>query len=348
MPDTPARPVSAMPDAELQATAMASASPAEPALEAFKELHRRSSPAVFAIARSKAAAKSAPTALRAAAAVTLGQQASRENEAALLKALDPQVPALIKHVVHALGRIGDAATLRKLEAMPTPIAVSDARALGFAKSLISYRQRLNLHQLRPALPAKRITLDGAKADTLKVSSLRSATVDAVAADLQRAVPGIALTTKGALQFTCRNSHYMIILTRALDEAGDIATFGKRNGVLAVVLKQTVCSVGAYALYEYIFASAAEGDQIGLVGVRASGEVIHAGEINLADGGSFALAAEDSVHAIPLSLQGKLGKGAVKAAIATILVSPVRSAGQRQPQQAVPDRIIVNDPPRAIA
>lgn len=340
--------MSEMPEAELTAAINARSATAEDAVEAFKELRRRGGPAAAQIGRTKVTAKSAPIALRTAAAVALGAEASSENEAALIRALDPTAPVLIKSVAQSLGRIGDKAALKKLEAMPAPDTASDAKAISFAKSLISYRLRLNTHQIKPAAPSKRLVPGQAGSEALAVTSLKPASVDAVSADLRRHVPGIALTNKGALQFKCRNSHFMIVMTRAFEDAGDMADFGRQSGVLAVVLKQATCSDGSYTLYEYILGNAAEGSKIALVGVRASGETIHSGHVNLDDVGAFSLEAENSVHTMPLSLGGRFEKGAKKAALETILVSPTRAASQPQPKEVRPARVTIKDPPRAVA
>jgi hypothetical protein len=341
--------ISGMPEAELTAAINARNATAEDAVEAFKELRRRGDPAAAQIARTKVTAKSAPVALRTAAAVALGAEASSENEAALIKALDPTAPVLIKSVAQSLGRIGDKAALKKLEAMPVPETASDAKAISFAKSLISYRLRLSAHQIAPAAPSKRLAPEQASTETLAVTALKPASVDAVGADLLRHVPGIALTNTGALQFKCRNSHFMIVMTRAFEDAGDMADFGRQSGVLAVVFKQATCSDGSsYALYEYILGNAAEGKKMALIGVRASGETIHSGQVNLDDVGAFSLEAENSVHTTPLSLGGRFEKGAKKAALETILVSPTRAASQPQPKAVRPERITTADPPRAVA
>ena len=341
--------ISEMPEAELTAAISARSATAEDAVEAFKELRRRGGPAVSPIARTKVAAKSAPVALRTAAAVALGAEASSENEAALIKALDPAAPVLIKSVAQSLGRIGDKAALKKLDAMPAPETASDARAISFAKSLIGYRLRLNVHQIAPAAPSKRLVPAQADTETLAVTALKPASVDAVSADLRRHAPGIALTNEGALQFKCRNSHFMIVMTRTFEDAGDMIDFGRQSGVLAVVLKKTTCSDGSsYALYEYILGNAAEGGKMALIGVRANGETIHSGHVNLDDVGAFSLEAENTVHTTPLSLGGRFEKGAKKAALETILVSPTRAASQPQPKEVRPARVTIEDPPRAVA
>lgn len=341
--------ISEMPEAALTAAINARGAKAEDAVEAFKELRRRGGPAVSEIARTKVAAKSAPIALRTASAVALGTEASSENEAALIKALDPTAPVLIKSVAQSLGRIGDKAALKKLEAMPLPEAASDARAISFAKSLISYRLRLSAHQIKPAAPSKRLVPGASDTETLAVTALKPTSVDVVSADLRRHAPGITLTNKGALQFKCRNSHFMIVMTRAFEDAGDMANFGRQSGVLAIVLKQATCSEGSsYSLYEYILGNATEGGKMALIGVRASGETIHSGHVTLDDIGAFSLEAENSVHTTPLSLGGRFEKGAKKAALETILVSSTRAASQRQPRELRAARVIIEDPPRAVA
>jgi hypothetical protein len=348
MPITQATLITAIPEAELTLVINERNAASEVVVEAFKELRRRESQAVVQIALAKVTAKSAPVALRTAAAVALGTEVSKENEAALIKALDPAAPVLIKTIAQSLGRIGDKAALKKLEAMSDIETNSDARAISFAKSLIGYRLRLDVYQIKPAAPSKRLVPQQADIETLKVTELKPASVDAVAADLRRHVPGIALTNKGALQFKCRNSHFMIVMTCAFEDAMDMADFGRQNGVLAVVLKQTTCSGGSYALYEYIFGNAAQSGKIALIGVRANGETIHSGYANLDDVGLFSLEAENTVHSRPLSLSGRFEKGAKKAALETILVSPNRDANQPQPREAGTVRITVQDPPRAIA
>jgi hypothetical protein len=340
--------IAEMSEVELTTAINARSAAAENAVEAFKELRRRNSPAASQIARTKVAAKSASVPLRTAAAVALGAEASKENEAALIKALDPAAPVLIKTVAQSLGRIGDKAALKKLEAMPAAEAASDARAISFAKSLISYRLRLTAHQITPAAPSKRLVPEQAGSETLAVTALKPASVDAVSADLRRHVPGIALTNSGALQFKCRNSHFIIVMTRAFEDAGDMADFGRQSGVVAVVLKQATCSDDGYTLYEYILGNAAEGKKMALIGVRASGETIHSGQVTLDDVGAFALEAENSLHSRPLSLAGRFGKGTKKAALETIRVSPNRAASQPQPKAVRPERGTTADPPRAVA
>ena len=336
-----------MAEAELGAAIKSRGSSPLLAVGAFKELARRRSPALVAMARSRLTSATAPVPLRNAAAVALGGTAGAENQSALLKALSPTAPALTKHVAHALGRIGDKRALAKLEALPTPPLPSDAAAVSFAKSLIAYRLRLGVHQITPAAPSKRLLPDAAQAIQLAVSPPKAALRKAILTQLQAEAPGIALSDVGALAFTCRTSQFVIVMTKDYAEAPDLAHFAKAGGVIAVVFKQADCAEeSAFSLDEYLFVNPAKGNAAALIGARASGETAHSGEIALDPGGSFTLAAENSVFSQPLSLKGSLNHAGKLAALDNILVSPGGTAGQRTPGRPKPLALAAKAPPRA--
>lgn len=303
---------------------------------ALKELASRRSPLVFEPARALVSERDVPLELRTTAAIELGKMAAPENQTALISALDTKEPMLIKNVAIALGRIGDEAALKRLEVINVSPENPAYPSVEFAKSLISYRLRLDSYKLIPPPPQERLVLKRENAVALRVERLAPATLEAVESDLRRQLPAIAIAKQGALQFTCRNNRFWIVLTETLQSPVNLASLREKSAVAAVVLKEATCSSSQYSIYEYIFTNPLKDNSLELVGVRASSIVVHGGEIKLGDQEvSFRLGAANTIHSPALELRGVFDESEKQLNLEEFLVSRTPSAEQQRPRVPQP-------------
>ncbi len=301
-------------------------------LLALKELGRRRSSQVFEPARVFVSEQCIPLELRTTAAIELGKMAAPENQAALIKALDTNEPMLVKNVAIAVGRIGDEAALERLEAIKIIPEDPAYLSVEFAKSLISYRLRLDSHQFILPHLQERLVLDRENAVALPVARLSSDILETVQSDLDRQLPAIAIIKQGAAQFTCRNNQFWIVLTETLQDSVGITSLGEKSAIAAVVLKKTTCSSSQYSVYEYIFTNPPKDNDVEIIGVRASGIVVHGGEIKVGSGENlFRLSAANTIHSPALELRGAFDESEKQLNLEEFLVSRRLVTEQQRPR-----------------
>lgn len=304
------------------------------ARSALKELGQRRSPQAFEVSRAFVVDPYLPLDIRTTAAIELGKQATLENQSALIQSLDENEPMLIKPVAIALGRIGDEVALARLDNIQISANHPATLSLQFAKSLISYRLRLNSHLI--ASPREMLSLNRSNGFVLPVEPLSASALVAIQSDIQRQLPAIEIADQGALQFTCRNNRYWIVLTKMLQNAMSQNMLQTQGAIAAIVLKAATCSSNRYSVYEYIFTNPSPTPHLALVGVRAAGVVTHGGELTLGDGESiFHLDAANTVHSPAIYLRGTLKGSKPKLQFEEFVVSRHRLATQQQPKVPQP-------------
>jgi hypothetical protein len=321
------------PGATGEAALIAKAAGSRPLSErvaAVKALARRTTPGGTRALATLLRAREAPSALRAAAAVALGKQAGEESGAALLGALAVEDPAVLRRVAGALGRVGGAAALPRLRALPVPKDPATARAVGFARSLIAYRHGLAEDWLKPA-SAIRLRLPPGAGTALRPEPLGTGTIAEIEAQLGRELPATGVVVSGGVGLTCRGDML------ALLPAADAARAARESAVPAVLLKGSHC-LANYSVQLYLLSHPLGGGRFALFGVRPDGTLTHAGEARAETGGfGFQLEALDTPLAPPTVIAGHLHTGPPRITLAEARVGTQAEA--KRPPARSPMRVL---------
>lgn len=281
----------------------------------LRELDRRGLPearrrAVVLVADPAAGADTA-----VAAAGVLGRESTAEARRALVAALDTSDPRVFKAVVRALGRIGDRAVLDRLKAVAPPAAGYARRRLAFAKVLISYRLGLETHVLERPPPSELLELRGPDAVVITAEPLPPGELLERMPSLEREVPEILVTDRGALRLRCQGEELICVLRAALGDRQSFHEVLRAPSVVAVVFKQAE-SLDTLYLAEYIFGNPRDHDAVDLFGVSTTGGVLHFGTASARGAeASFHLSAVRSASSLPLDVEGRYMAGTDRATLA---------------------------------
>jgi hypothetical protein len=323
-----------LPDADL----IESATGRRPGLDraqAIKELVRRRSPGREPVLAALVRDPKAPEDLRSTAALALGRTLSPGAQDALVAALGATSPLVVRRAAEGLGRIGDRRALDALAKVQVGRDGATARGLRFARSLISYRLGLASPRLDPPPAADLLALDQAHSLELRFEPVAADAFRLAAESIRDALPAIQISEQGSVRFACRSERLWIVLGAEAAGADGMRRLAARDGVAAIVLKESTCPSGWY-VYEYILAHAQDAKRLALFGVRPSGETLHFGEVALGDSeSSVRLHALNTPLVPPIDFEARVGAAGRGFAMTRASVATVRAAGQKR--AAVPTR-----------
>ena len=223
-----------------------------------------------------------PPDVRAVAAVEAGKQAAPGSERALVAALRSGPPLVVRRAAESLGRIGGPEALPALRALrSSEEEPAVARAVSFARSLISYRFGLGSDLLKTPGAGEILTLDDPEPIQIQATPVGADAVERIAPRYRLEVPGVALSPRGALQLRCDPNEFLLVPHEG------IAALGERNAVVGVVLKRAQ-SLEYFALHLYLLSHPREEGTLSLFGVRPDGTLTHFGEMHLGRAGACVL------------------------------------------------------------
>ncbi len=271
-------------------------------IDALRELSRRRSPERLGVARGILADAKRSRRLRATAAVELGTEALPENQRLLIKAMVSEDSTVSIRALQSLGRIGDKGALSKLEALEIPAAPNARQAISFAKSLISYRLRLDTHLLRP--PAANRYVAVSDSGTFAIMSPKRGEVDKAIRDTALSLPAVLLAKTGATKLQCGRMEYVLAIAEAFRTLRATATICEKSALPCVLLRKDL-ALDRYVLDTYVFTQPAiGGDGVRLLGVRPKGDIVYGGTGSIADGqASFTLRSVKTRLAPAIDVEG---------------------------------------------
>lgn len=244
--------------------------------------------------------------------VALGTEDRPENRELLLRWLNVDTPSVFTKAVQSLGKIGDAATLERLENIAPPDEAIARQSLAFSRSLIAYRLRLNQHLISPPSPDDLVEV-GDNGIAFEVENASQAELEEVTRDTRKQLPAISLTTRNAMKLTCRNTDLFLVFSDVIRNVRSIRTMRNRNALPVVLIKKGL-SLDGHVLQNYFFTHPAkDDDRIVLLGTRPSGDLTYAGYMQISeDEIAFSLKSVDTRYAPAVDLEGRydLGKRAL--------------------------------------
>jgi hypothetical protein len=300
-------------------------------MEALKELARRRSPRAGGVLSSVLLDNALPADLRAVAAVEAGKQVLPASERALVAALQSGPSLVVRRAAESLGRVGGREALEALRATRSyKQEPAVARAVSFARSLISYRLSVGTDLLETPGAAEVLKLDDPEPAAVQVEPVSADVVERMTPRFRLEVPGVAVSLRGALQLRCGANEFLLMPQQALSD------LGRRNAVVGVVLKRAQ-SLEYFALHLYLLSHPRDERTLALFGVRPDGTVTHFGEILLgAPEHAFRLNALNTPYGPPVDIQGHIDVATHRIVLAQAVVNRRLSRAQRRAQ--VPTKI----------
>jgi hypothetical protein len=211
------------------------------------------------------------------------------------------------------------------------------RALQFAKTLLTYRLRLNRHLLATPSQADLVEVtDGIsfKAEAIDPETLRKAITQA-----KKDLPAVPLAADRGVKLTCRSTVLLLLVAAEFQEPAALRTVLERPALPLVLLKRGL-SLDRWFLDRYLFTHPSKGGkQAALLGTRPSGELTYAGIAQASEiGFSFSLRSVDTRYAAAIDVEGRYDPEQRSLEL-TKAISDTKVAARRrkplQPQRAAP-------------
>ena len=311
----------------------------EEAHAALKEIARRRGPRRYEVFREVLDDAGQDASTKATAAVALGTEPAAESRELLQRHLAEKDATVFRRVVQSLGRIGDERTLELLERAQAPDDGPARRAHAFAKSLISYRMRLNRNRLETPAEKDLLKVDGGI--EFKVAEAEPARLRKAMEDARRDLPAVPLATEGALELDCRGVKMFLLFTDDFWRPEVQQTLRERDALFMVLLKYTH-SPGRHFLENYFFSHPLKGrEEVTVLGTRPGGVLTYAGRVDiLPDGLRLAIKSVASRYAPAIDVAGVYTKGRwkVERAITGTTVSAGKAALRRPRPAPRPSRL----------
>ncbi len=294
------------------------------ARESLKVLSRRRSPSAPRLARDLVL-HHADQHVRAAAAVVLGRSRETATQETLLIALHDDDPIVLRRVAQSLGRIGDIAALRALQAKTVAEDTPVGRAVATARTLLSYRLGVTDHLVDPArtgLASFRV----AGGVEIKVGTRLRRPRSSVAADAARELPGLGLDPRAVLAFECSGQPGALVAAEVVTSAGAPTEVFAQPLLAGALLRDRPCSE-RYSLDAYVLVDDRNdtgGTKPELWLMRPDGTVLHHGKV-IVTGTSieFIITGSNAPYSRPVRIMGAVNRGRGTVAISTAIVGPWR-------------------------
>ncbi|MBM6400004.1 HEAT repeat domain-containing protein [Phycicoccus sonneratiae] len=283
------------------------------ASESLAVLARRDAPTLPALGRELVVGH-ADDRVRARAAVALGRIPGRATQEALETALATDSPDVLRRVVGALGRVGDASALASLDRLRLDPTTPVGRDLRMARTLLSYRHGLEVSLVEPV-------------DTTKYSAARGRTIDwarggrmpkrTIVASAERELPGLALSQASVHPYVCSGHPGALALDAGLRGQAPDTVLGAPR-LLGALLRERVCSE-RYSLDAYLLADQRDGGRVWLV--RPDGTLVHSGRTSV-DGPvvSFVVDESRAPYGSPVRVTGGYDTGTGRLTVDEALVA----------------------------
>jgi hypothetical protein len=295
-------------------------------LEALKELARRRSPRVSGLLSAALLDDRLPDDLRAVAAVEAGKQAAPASEPALIAALRSGPPLVVRRAAESLGRIGGREALQALRTIRSPEEEpAVARAVSFARSLVSYRLGLGSDLLETPGAGEILNVDDPEPIQVQTTPVGADEVERMAPRYRLEVPGVAVSPRGALQLRCGANEFLLMPHETMD------VLAARNAVIGVVLKRAQ-SLEYLALHLYLLSHRRDEGTLSLFGVRPDGTVTLFGEMLLHPREhTFWVNALNTPYGPPVDIQGRIDTAAHRVVLTKAVVNRRLSRSQKRAQ-----------------
>ncbi|MGG5259635.1 HEAT repeat domain-containing protein [Phycicoccus avicenniae] len=266
--------------------------------------------------------------VRARAAVVLGRVPGRASQDALEAALGTDSPTVLRRVVGALGRIGDAGALEALARLQLDPATPIGRELRMARTLVAYRHGLDA---APVQPEPMTSYSAERGRTIEWSRGGRMPKRAIVASAERELPGLSVAQASVHPYVCSGHPGALALDAGLRGAPAEEALGAPR-LLGAILRERVCSE-RYSLDAYLLADQRDGGRVWLV--RPDGTLVHGGRTSVdGDVVSFVVDESRAPYGSPVRVTGSydLRSGALVVDEALVASRSTRAARATPPEQ----------------
>lgn len=151
----------------------------------------------------------------------------------------------------------------------------------------------------------------------------------------REFPAIELSADGALSFGCGGDDFFAAFTRDVHRRKTLRPLAERPAVLMVVMRRRA-ALDRYTGYLYVLVHPERDDRLRLFGVRASGILVVAGEVDLADREArIRVSAVPSPHQVPVTVEATYDHEARRISFVTAVIDSDFAPGTKGSQRPSP-------------
>jgi hypothetical protein len=269
---------------------------------ALKEFFRRKTTKHFEICKYVLDDNLQRDSIKKTIVAQLGTECLSENQELLLHNLKTKNASLFNKIVQSLGKIGDEHVLKRLEEIESSdVNVSD-QSLVFAKSLISYRLRLNSNLIK--LPSDSNIVKITKGIPINIQETKTNDVRESLIDLKKYLPCASLVSEGSIKLPWPSVDCLMMFTDNFHEEETLKSI-QENNALPLVILEKASSLGVYFLSHYFFTHPSEDDkkEVVLLGMSTGGTLTNVGKVQITEKGfEFKVVSVDSLYSPPIEIE----------------------------------------------
>lgn len=231
----------------------------------------------------------------------LGTECLSENQELLLHHLKTKNALLFNKIVQSLGKIGDEYVLKRLEELESPDVNVFNQSLDFAKSLISYRLRLNSNLIK--IPSDSNIVKITNGIPINIQETKTNGVREALRNVKKDLPCVSLVSEGSIKLTWPSVDYLMIFTDKFYEDETLKSI-QENNALPLVILEKASSLGVYFLSHYFFTHPSEDKKVVvLLGTSPAGTLTNVGKVQITEKGfEFKLIPVDSFYSPPIEIE----------------------------------------------
>ena len=230
----------------------------------------------------------------------IGTECLSEGKELLSTHLKTKNASLFNKIVQSLGKIGDEQSLKRLE--ETEIQdVNVSRSLDFAKSLISYRLRLNRDLIK--LPSENDIARINNGIPIDIQETKASEVRDALKQVKKELPCISLVSEPSIKLSWPSIDSLMIFTDNFHEYESLKTI-QENNALPLVILEKASSLGVYFLSHYFFTHpSGDHKDVVLLGTNPGGTLANVGKVQISEKGfGFKLRSVVSHYSPPVEME----------------------------------------------
>lgn len=259
----------------------------------------------------------------------LGTECLSENQELLLHHLKTKNASLFNKIVQSLGKIGDEHVLKRLEEIESQDVNVSYQSLSFAKSLISYRLRLNRNLIN--VPSESNIVKITKGIPINIQETKTNDLREALLDLRKDLPCVSVVSEGTVKLAWPSLDCLMMFTDNFYEYETLKSI-QENNALPLVIVEKASSLGVYFLSHYFFTHPSENNKDAvLLGMSTGGTLTNVGKVQITEKGfEFKLVSVDSLYSPPIEIEwiydpNKRSFKFIKAIASTKVESPKKRA-----------------------
>jgi len=269
-------------------------------LGALKELFRRKTTKKLEISKYVLDDELQENSVKKTVVAHIGTECLVEGQELLSHHLKTKNASLFNKIVQSLGKIGNEQLLKRLEDIESPDA-NVSKSLDFAKSLISYRLRLNRNLIKLSSDNEFAKINNGI--PINIKEIEPSEVREALKQVKKELPCVPLASEPSIKLSWPSADSLMIFTDKFHEFESLRSIQETSALPLIILEKAT-SLGVYFLSHYFFTHPSEDRKdVVLIGTNPTGTLTNGGNVKITENGfEFKLRSVVSHYSLPIEME----------------------------------------------